>query len=843
MTSEQEDTTADFAFFAGVRQRQTAIASSVRDSSSSTQAAQQGLLGAPARRERKSAKMADMAPDESPHQDFQAPAAPDEGGEAVDRPTTYLSTDTRSNQHQTVAQNTIKSSSSGRRGTAARRGEQEEYRHHYNGMLDNITDQILVEDTGSSSSSSSSSSSRTFVRTGVVDALKDRDLPAQKRDVEKQKHDGGADNNADDKEKTDNHKRSGPPPRREEDQGADPSHAPDLMRLFCLLSNLLCDNAFVRQLDRVCAQLLPERSKEFLADVVKMLLLLLCGFFRDLVFPSLVILWKDGAPRVLTKAYPVYVRYLREPSLVVSGTWSAVCVAVLLCLELQNQSFPLVGLFSGPLAGGGGGTTGAGAALTATSRSFTSSVALRGVVQFWLRWIVVALLALGVYNFAQRLRELGKPVAANRDDVVENRGTRTNGTTDVLVVAEGLQAERDEITVREVDEKDLANDELRAAAIHHHELQGRETTETDTTAARSRADEMNGARASAALRERALTCSRTTPENYEVILPTPTGRQTTTRDEGQIVLRTAEVEDLVCAEVLAPASVDELVVELAEVHRGTSRSTSVEVVEPELPHLPKKTTPAELVARLVLILVTFYFVLYFPFYISSRGMSYLQDTFRHLHDTKLRGYCHTTFFPSALYVEEEVFARGQTEGDIDDVFTDGGLMWSWRSPSPSSSATAAHLASRASAGTTSSKQVHQLQTNASKASRPSFVLLPSAENLRAVLWSGWTLGRALLVVLVTFLLTYVWIEYAPESGRAIQVRNLQHLVERMQNYHPESGPPLETLCCACLDQKKSVLLLPCNHISLCKDCFFQLRAPRCPLCNQRCHKYVEPCYI
>ena len=53
----------------------------------------------------------------------------------------------------------------------------------------------------------------------------------------------------------------------------------------------------------------------------------------------------------------------------------------------------------------------------------------------------------------------------------------------------------------------------------------------------------------------------------------------------------------------------------------------------------------------------------------------------------------------------------------------------------------------------------------------------------------------------------------------------------------------ERLCCACLDAPKCVLLMPCNHVCLCPDCFHSIRRLNCPLCNQRVLRYVERVWL
>jgi len=46
-----------------------------------------------------------------------------------------------------------------------------------------------------------------------------------------------------------------------------------------------------------------------------------------------------------------------------------------------------------------------------------------------------------------------------------------------------------------------------------------------------------------------------------------------------------------------------------------------------------------------------------------------------------------------------------------------------------------------------------------------------------------------------------------------------------------AGGPTPDVCCACLDRRANVLLVPCGHRTVCRACARKLRPPRCPVCR------------
>lgn len=41
------------------------------------------------------------------------------------------------------------------------------------------------------------------------------------------------------------------------------------------------------------------------------------------------------------------------------------------------------------------------------------------------------------------------------------------------------------------------------------------------------------------------------------------------------------------------------------------------------------------------------------------------------------------------------------------------------------------------------------------------------------------------------------------------------------------------ICVICLDNMKSILIEPCNHLCCCEDCYYILKKPECPICREK----------
>jgi hypothetical protein len=49
----------------------------------------------------------------------------------------------------------------------------------------------------------------------------------------------------------------------------------------------------------------------------------------------------------------------------------------------------------------------------------------------------------------------------------------------------------------------------------------------------------------------------------------------------------------------------------------------------------------------------------------------------------------------------------------------------------------------------------------------------------------------------------------------------------------------ERLCRICQDQIKTIVLLPCQHMCLCKPCLDRKKWKKCPMCRQRVESTIE----
>jgi len=86
------------------------------------------------------------------------------------------------------------------------------------------------------------------------------------------------------------------------------------------------------------------------------------------------------------------------------------------------------------------------------------------------------------------------------------------------------------------------------------------------------------------------------------------------------------------------------------------------------------------------------------------------------------------------------------------------------------------------------------------------------------------------------LLTYLVLDYGPEFGRQNRIYELQSQITKIRQLSHEE---VDKLCCVCMENPKSVLLIPCNHVCICQACLTELRRPACPICNSRVQRYLD----
>ena len=67
-----------------------------------------------------------------------------------------------------------------------------------------------------------------------------------------------------------------------------------------------------------------------------------------------------------------------------------------------------------------------------------------------------------------------------------------------------------------------------------------------------------------------------------------------------------------------------------------------------------------------------------------------------------------------------------------------------------------------------------------------------------------------------------------------QVKNVLKRIEKAKESMEE-----EKLCVVCREAQKGVLLMPCRHLCLCKDCGYRVELKRCPLCREEISERIS----
>jgi hypothetical protein len=69
---------------------------------------------------------------------------------------------------------------------------------------------------------------------------------------------------------------------------------------------------------------------------------------------------------------------------------------------------------------------------------------------------------------------------------------------------------------------------------------------------------------------------------------------------------------------------------------------------------------------------------------------------------------------------------------------------------------------------------------------------------------------------------------------------VDHLASELKTAHAQIEDQEDQLnCTICMDTKRSVLLLPCNHLNLCETCAPVHAAHECPTCRTQVSRRVK----
>jgi len=84
-------------------------------------------------------------------------------------------------------------------------------------------------------------------------------------------------------------------------------------------------------------------------------------------------------------------------------------------------------------------------------------------------------------------------------------------------------------------------------------------------------------------------------------------------------------------------------------------------------------------------------------------------------------------------------------------------------------------------------------------------------------------------------------EFHPEKDKEIPVSHSLHLFDEKPSapnaeFHPQKD---ETVCVICLERTRNILLLPCKHICLCRECFNKTKIAHCPVCRSAVESKID----
>jgi hypothetical protein len=73
-----------------------------------------------------------------------------------------------------------------------------------------------------------------------------------------------------------------------------------------------------------------------------------------------------------------------------------------------------------------------------------------------------------------------------------------------------------------------------------------------------------------------------------------------------------------------------------------------------------------------------------------------------------------------------------------------------------------------------------------------------------------------------------------------QVRNAKvEFIQRRARQEEGGERSQQNLCVICLDNEKSVLLMPCRHLCVCEECANRANLARCPVCRDRIEQTIK----
>jgi len=231
---------------------------------------------------------------------------------------------------------------------------------------------------------------------------------------------------------------------------------------------------------------------------------------------------------------------------------------------------------------------------------------------------------------------------------------------------------------------------------------------------------------------------------------------------------------------------------------------------------PDEEPARKLVARVLLVFLTFFLLVQVPYRFALFLLQQWEKASNYFHFDVLEPYCRNNFAPTSsddgmlAAVSQDALISNFVVVGIDTLF---GLNLR-----------------------------QNTNTNTPLLSRTR--TLEGARTLRSYVSFVGSVLYHLITVYVAAVTTYLFLEYRPNTGRAMVVRELRNTIRGMKNL--DNPDDVNARCVTCWTAKKTVLLLPCAHLCVCKECFdvhVMHYGRRCPVCRARVMKYLHPVFI